>query len=180
MLSIFLEGDIIMLKVIEYKDSQSINIKYDLYTPINIEFGSWNILKEPTIYWRTGDFKKSLIEIGIGKYTGSLRSITLILSGNIHKMERSKLAKEDLKMLKGVPIFQVEEFNEKTYIDQKGKLDVYMWTDEVFISFSSNDLVSILQNDTVEFALDKNKVVCGIIISSVLEHEMKTLEDILN
>ncbi|MES9717656.1 hypothetical protein [Bacillus safensis] len=58
-----------MLKVTEYKDSQSINIEYDLYTPINIEFGSWNISKEPTIYWRTGDFKKSLIEIGIAKFT---------------------------------------------------------------------------------------------------------------
>ena len=27
-----------------------------MYTPINIEFGLWNISKEPTIYWRTGDF----------------------------------------------------------------------------------------------------------------------------
>lgn len=169
-----------MLKVIDYKDSQPINIEYDLYTPINIEFGSWNISKEPTIYWRTGDFKKSLIEIGLGKYTGNIRSITLTLSENVHKMESLKLDMEDINMVKGVPSFQIEESNDNTYIDEKGKLDVYIGMDKVLISFSENDAVSILQNDTVGFALDKEEVVCGIIISGMLEHEKKTLEDALN
>ncbi|KUF26797.1 hypothetical protein [Bacillus sp. G1(2015b)] len=169
-----------MLKVTGYTDSQSINIEYDLYTPINIEFGSWNISKEPTIYWRTGDFKKSLIEIGIGKYTGSLRSITLTLSENVHKMENLELNKKNINVIKGVPNFQVEEHNDKTYIDEKGKLDVYIGLDKVLISFSENDTVSVLQNDTVGFALDKDEVVCGIIISGMLEHEKKTLEDALN
>ncbi|KPN12945.1 hypothetical protein AKG37_13700 [Bacillus australimaris] len=169
-----------MLKVTEYKDSQSINIEYDLYTPINIEFGSWNISKEPTIYWRTGDFKKSLIEIGIGKYTGSLRSITLTLSENVHKIENFKLDTTNINVIRGVPNFQVEEHNDKTYIDEKGKLDVYIGLDKVLISFSENDIVSILQNDTVGFVLDKDEVVCGIIISGMLEHEKKTLEDALN
>ncbi|MFA3776294.1 hypothetical protein V2B35_15015 [Bacillus safensis] len=169
-----------MLKVTGYTDSQSINIEYDLYTPINIEFGSWNISKEPTIYWRTGDFKKSLIEIGIGKYTGSLRSITLTLSENVHKMENLELDKKNINVIKGVPNFQVEEHNDKTYIDEKGKLDVYIGLDKVLISFSENDTVSVLQNDTVGFALDKDEVVCGIIISGMLEHEKKTLEDALN
>ncbi|MFJ5964442.1 hypothetical protein [Bacillus sp. NPDC093026] len=169
-----------MLKVTEYKDSQPINIEYDLYTPINIEFGSWNISKEPTIYWRTGDFKKSLIEIGIGKYTGSLRSITLTLSENVHKMESLKFDLKDMNIIKGVPNFQVEEYNDMTYIDEEGKLDVYIGIDNVLISFSENDTLFILQNDTVGFALDKDKVVCGIIISGMLEHEKKTLEDALN
>ncbi len=170
----------IMLKVTEYKDSQPINIEYDLYTPINIEFGSWNISKEPTIYWRTGDFKKSLIEIGIGKYTGSLRSITLTLSENVHKMESLKFDLKDINIIKGVPNFQVEEYNDMTYIDEEGQLDVYIGIDNVLISFSENDALSILQNDTVGFALDKDRVVCGIIISGMLEHEKKTLEDALN
>lgn len=169
-----------MLKVIDYKDSQPINIEYDLYTPINIEFGSWNISKEPTIYWRTGDFKKSLIEIGLGKYTGNIRSITLTLSENVHKMESLKLDMEDINMVKGVPSFQIEESNDNTYIDEKGKLDVYIGKDRVLISFSENVAVSILQNDTVGFVLDKEEVVCGIIISGMLEHEKKTLEDALN
>ncbi|AOZ88253.1 hypothetical protein BK049_05815 [Bacillus xiamenensis] len=168
-----------MLKVTEYKDSQPINIEYDLYTPINIEFGSWNISKEPTIYWRTGDFKKSLIEIGIGKYTGNIRSITLTLSENVHKVESLKLDLKDRNTINGVPIFQIEEYNNKIYIDEEGKLDVFLGIDEVFISLSENDTMSILQNDKVGFALDKDEVVCGIIINDILEHEKKILEDAL-
>lgn len=169
-----------MLKVKEYKESQSINIEYDIYTPINIEFGSWNISKEPTIYWRTGDFKKSLIEIGIGKHTGNIRSITLTLIESVHKMESLNLDMKNITLIKGVPNFQVEENNDKTYIDENGELIVYIGIGTVLILFSKNDTVSIVQNETVGFALDKNKMVCGIIVSGMLEHEMKTLEDALN
>lgn len=125
-----------MLKVMGYKENQSVNIEYDVYTPINIEFGSWNIIKEPTIYWRTGDFKKSLIEIGIGKYTGNIRSITLTLSEKVHKMYSLNLDMKNIALIKGVPNFQVEEYKEKTYIDKNNELNVYIGIDKVLILFS--------------------------------------------
>ncbi|MCG3089814.1 hypothetical protein [Sporosarcina cyprini] len=168
-----------MLKVTKYKESQSLNFVYDIYTPINIEFGTWNISKEPTIYWRTGDFKKSLIEIGIGKYTGSIRSITLTLSENVYKMEKLNLDMKNITLIKGVPNFQVEEYEDKIYIDENNILNVYIGIDKVFISFSENDTVSIVQNENVGFALDKNKMVCGVIVSGMLEHEKNILEEAL-
>jgi hypothetical protein len=168
-----------MLKVTEYKGSQSEKIEYDVYTPFNIEFGTWNISEEPTIYWRTGDFKKSLIEIGIGKYTGNIRSITLALSENVHKMESLNLDMKNMTLIKGVPNFQIEEYNDKTYIDENGELNVFIGIDKVLISFSKNDTAFIVQNDTVGFALDKNKMVCGILVSGMLEHEKITLETAL-
>ncbi|MES5939214.1 MULTISPECIES: hypothetical protein [unclassified Bacillus cereus group] len=167
-----------MLKVTEYKESQSINIEYDVYTPINIEFSTWNISKEQTIYWRTGDFKKSLIEIGVGKYTGNIRSITLTLSENVHKMENLNLDMENITFIIGIPIFQVEEYD-KTYIDENSKFNVYIGIDKVLISFSENDIVSIVQNENVGFALDINKMVCGVIVSGMLKHEKNILEEAL-
>lgn len=168
-----------MLKVREYKESQSVNIEYDVYTPINIEFGTWNISQEPPIYWRTGDFKKSLIEIGIGKYTGNIRSITLTLCENVYKIENLKWDMKNIHLIKGIPSFHIEEYNDKTYTDEISKLNVYIGVDKVLISFSENAILSILQSDNVGFALDKNKVICGIIVSSILEHEKKILEDAL-
>jgi len=138
-----------------------------------------NISKEPTIYWRTGDFKKSLIEVGMGKYTGNIRSITLTLSENVYKMDRLKLDMKNMTLIKGVPNFQIEEYNDKTYIDENGELNVYIGIDKVLISFSKNDAVSIVQNDTVGFVLDKNKMFCGILVSGMLEHEKKILEEAL-
>ncbi|MEC1179508.1 hypothetical protein P9B03_13500 [Metasolibacillus meyeri] len=168
-----------MLKVTEYKESQPINIEYDLYTPINIEFGAWDISKEQTIYWRTGDFKKSLIEIGIGKYTGNIRSITLTLSENVHQIEDLNLDMKNITLINGIPNFQVEEYDDKTSIDENSKLNVYIGIDHVLISFSENDTVSIVQNDNVGFALDKDRMVCGILVSGMLEHEKNILEEAL-
>ncbi len=169
----------LMLKVTEYKEIQATSIEYDVYTPINIEFGTWNISKEPTIYWRTGDFKKSLIEIGLGKYTGNIRSITLILSENVHEMENLNLDMKNITLIKGAPIFQIKKYDDETYIDENSEIDVYLGIDNVLISFSKNDIVSIVQNDNVGFALDINRMVCGVIVSGMLKNEKDILEKAL-
>lgn len=167
-----------MLKVTEYKECQSANIEYDVYTPINVEFGTWDISKEPTIYWRTGDFKKFLIEIGLGKHTGNIRSITLTLSENVDNTELN-FDFRNITLIKGMPVFQVEKYNNKTYIDENGKLSVYIGPDSILISFSENAIVSIVQNDNIGFALDNNKTVCGILVSGMLEYERNLLKDAL-
>lgn len=50
-----------MINIYEYKDIQEVTIEYDLYSPINIIFNECSNIEETTIYWRTGDFNKSLI-----------------------------------------------------------------------------------------------------------------------
>ena len=47
-----------MLKEQNTKTGQSINIEYDLYTPINIEFGSWNISKVANDILANGRFQE--------------------------------------------------------------------------------------------------------------------------
>lgn len=168
-----------MLKVLEFEERQPTNIKYDLYTPINIEFGTWNISEEPTIYWRTGDFKKSLMEIGIGKYTGTIRSITLTLSENVYNIENDRLDIKNVKLIKGIPVFHVDKFINETYIDEKGKLDVYIGSDKLIISFSETEIISLVQNDNVGFGIDSNDKVCRLILSDVDEHEKKIVEEAL-
>lgn len=86
---------------------------------------------------------------------------------------------KNITLIKGTPNFQVEEYYDKTYIDEKGELNVYIGIDSVLISFLENDTVSIVQNDNVGFVLDKNKIVCGIIINGMLEHEKNILEEAL-
>lgn len=168
-----------MLKVLEYNGKKPTNIEYNVYTPISIEFGAWNISNEPTLYWRTGDFKKSLIEIGIGKFTGDMRSITLTLSENVLLLEDNNFDVENVKLVKGIPVFEVDQFIDETYIDEKGKLDVHIGLDQVFISFSENKAVSLVQNENVSVGIDSNGMVCSIIVNDVKEHEKKILEEAL-
>lgn len=74
-----------MLRIRDYYPPKFTKVEVDLYIPLTIEFGTWNLSEEPTIYWRTGDFKKSLIEIGVGKDLGDIRSITLTVCENVNK-----------------------------------------------------------------------------------------------
>ncbi|TGA96118.1 hypothetical protein E4665_16545 [Sporolactobacillus shoreae] len=168
-----------MLKALEYKKRKPVKVEFDIYTPINIEFGTWNISKEPTIYWRTGDFKKSLIEIGIGKRTGDIRSITLILSENVFKVENDHFDSKNLPVIKGIPVFKIDQFINKNYTDEEDKLNIYIGEDKIYMLFSENEMVSLVQNDNVEFGIDSNDKVCSIIISNVGENEKKTVEEAL-
>lgn len=166
-----------MLRVLEYKEKKSTNIEFDVYTPINIEFGSWNISKEPTIYWRTGDFKKSLMEIGVGKNTGDIRSITLTLSDNVYKIDN--LNTKNLKVIEGIPVIKVDKFMNETYVDEKGELKVYIGSNKVYILFSENEIESIVQNDSVGFGLDSNEMICSIVVKDIGENEKIILEEAL-
>ena len=62
-----------MLKLRKVEEPMKHLIEFDIYVPIKIRVGHWDMSKDHTLYWRTGDFEKSLIEIGLGSETGILR-----------------------------------------------------------------------------------------------------------
>lgn len=166
-----------MLKIFKYKETKQENIAFDIYTPINIEFGMWNISKEPTIYWRTGDFQSSLIEIGIGKYKKDIRSITLSICKNVYEIEYC--IPNNMNILKGSPIVGLENMNNETYIDEKGMLNVYIESESVSIIFSENKICECLQNNNIAFYLDANKSLIGLRIHKVSEENKTILKEAL-
>ena len=62
-----------MLKVLRLDKVIQERIFIDQYKPIKIKLGSWSIINEKIIYWRIGDFKKSLAEVGIASKSGLIR-----------------------------------------------------------------------------------------------------------
>src|SRR5699024_10414019 len=166
-----------MLKVTDFEVTEPVNIEYDVYKRINIEFGTWNISKEPNLDWRTGKFKKSLIEIGVGKDTGRIRLITLTLSEDVSMVEILIIKTKNINVIKCKPKFYIEDYSDMTYVDEKGSLKVLIGIDNVLISLSENVPESVIQNNNVGFALDKNKIICGIMVSDMLKREKNILED---
>lgn len=166
-----------MLKVIEYQETKKENIEFDIYTPINIEFGVWDISKEPTIYWRTGDFCGSLIEIGMGKNNKDIRSITLTICKNVYEVYN--YFENNYNIFKGSPIFELESSNEKTYMDEKGVLKVYIESKSISIIFSENKISDCLQNDNVYFYLDDNKLLVGLKINNISEKNKSIFKESL-
>jgi len=166
-----------MLKVFKYEETKKENIEFDIYTPINIEFGVWNISKEATIYWRTGDFSSSLIEIGIGKYKKDIRSITLTICKNVYEVE--SCSENNFNILKGSPILEFKNIKDEIYTDEKGTLKVYIESKSVSIIFSENKISDCLQNDNVYFYLDDNKSLVGLRVDNISEENKAILKEAL-
>lgn len=166
-----------MLKVFKYEEAKKENIEFDIYTPINIEFGVWNISKEPTIYWRTGDFSGSLIEIGIGKYKKDIRSITLTICKNVYEVDN--YSENNFNIFKGSPILELENINDEIYTDEKGILEVYLESKSVSIIFSENEISYCLQNENVDFYIDDNKSLVGLRVNNISEENKSILKDAL-
>ncbi|PLS10239.1 hypothetical protein CUU63_01045 [Bacillus halotolerans] len=152
-------------------------IEFDVYTPINIEFGNWNISEDKTVYWRTGDFKKSLIEIGFAQKKGEIRSITLTLCESVYKSKEWNI--ENIEPIKGVPVFSVDRQQNEMYIDEKGILNVYISDKTVYIQFSAHKVESLIENNHVLFCLDSDDNFCGVIINDVGDNEINILEQAL-
>ena len=166
-----------MLKVFKYEETKKENIEFDIYTPINIEFGEWNISKEPTIYWRTGDFSGSLIEIGMGQYKKDVRSITLTICKNVYVVE--DYSEDNFNIVKGSPILELENINNEIYTDEKGTLKVYIESKSVSIIFSENEISECLQNYNVKFYIDANKSLVGLRVNNISEENKAILKHAL-
>ncbi|MCY7917277.1 hypothetical protein [Bacillus vallismortis] len=166
-----------MLKTLECRDKKPMKVEFDVYTPINIEFGKWDISEDNTVYWRTGDFKKSLIEIGFAQKTGEIRSITLTLCESVYRSKEWNI--ENIETIKGVPVLSVDRQQNETYIDEKGILNVYITDKTVYIQFSAHEIESLIENNHVLFCLDSDDNVCGVIINDVGVKEINILEEAL-
>ncbi|MFD3445719.1 hypothetical protein ACFDTO_14070 [Microbacteriaceae bacterium 4G12] len=166
-----------MLKVFKYEATKKENVEFNIYIPINVEFGVWNISEEPTIYWRTGDFSGSLIEIGIGKYKRDIRSITLTICKNVYEVDN--YTEDNFNKFKGSPILELENTNDEIYTDEKGTLKVYIESTSVSVIFSDNKISDCLENGNVDFYLDDNKSFIGLRVNNISEENKTTLKEAL-
>jgi hypothetical protein len=166
-----------MLKIFKYEEIKKENVEFDIYTPINIEFGVWNISEEPTIYWRTGDFSSSLIEIGIGRYKKNIRSITLTICKNVYEVDNYN--ENNFNKFIGSPILELENTNDEIYTDEKGALKVYIESTSVSVIFSDNKISDCLENGNVDFYLDANKSLIGLRVNNISEDDKTILKEAL-
>ena len=72
-----------MLKVFRIIDSIKEEIEVDQYIPIKIRWVMRSENAAEIIYWRTGDLKKSMLEIGISAISGEICSLTIVFADNI-------------------------------------------------------------------------------------------------
>ena len=163
-----------MLKLRKVEEPMKHLIEFDIYVPIKIRVGHWDMSKEHTIYWRTGDFEKSLIEIGLGSETGILRSFTLteaaIVSSNDQCIESI-----DCETIEGTPIFDISGFPSNGFLDCTNQFNVYLGQKELLVSISMNSCIRRFNQDRFVYWFDSNDNLISVRVTDITSEEMYTL-----
>lgn len=164
-----------MLKLKNVEKPMRLSIEFDIYVPLKIRVGHWDMSKEYTIYWRTGDFKKSLIEIGLGSETGILRSFTLteaaLTESNTHCLDSI-----DCEIIEGTPLFAINGFPSNGFLDFSNQFNVYVGQKELIVSMSMSSCSKRIKQDRIEFWFDSDDNLISVKIIDITSKEMNTLK----
>ncbi|GFZ32148.1 hypothetical protein CSC2_26740 [Clostridium zeae] len=166
-----------MLNVVKMNSTIAEKIEIDPYVPVKIRWGQWNLVKEPTIYWRTGDFKNSLIEIGIASKSGVIRSFTIVHSKDIFldstHIEFTK------SYVEGTPMFDLSNWPESGRLDESGIVEIHYNEGELTVILSKNTVTTKIVSGRIYFGLDTNSNVCAIGICEFSDMEKVQISDTL-
>ncbi len=173
-----------MLKFKNILSTEPVYNKSDFYVPINIKFCYSNIEdQEDNLYWRSGNFNNSLIEIGIGKISGKIQSITVVLVSKVSKNAKLFISKKTIEKT-GLPVFDTTKWQGDEYADrfleEVGEFEINIGQDDAFIIFSKNEIVLKVTNDRVVFGFDNNNQLCSIEVKNMNTEEKTILEESLS
>lgn len=163
-----------MLQIKTLSSCIPIAVEFDPYTAININFGSWDPWLEATAYWRTGDLKEQLIEIGIATEKAIIRSITLVLIKKI--IIKDKIFPK-IHLETGIPVFEKLNYDKNLLFDEVGPIEMYVGTDKLQVLFSLNTITLGLVCDRVICLFDNNKNFCGFEVNNITSEEKAVLEE---
>jgi hypothetical protein len=105
-----------MLKVVGSVPQQSYKLEIDDYVPISFRF--YEMKTGVPLYWRTGNFKTSLIEVGLNPASGAIYRIT-VTSFKDAIMTSNSWEKSTSKIIEGIPLCDlhlwegVEQFSDR-------------------------------------------------------------------
>lgn len=169
-----------MLKVLEIAEKLDEKVEVDLYVPFKIKFGLWDESKEHTVYWRTGDSRKSLFEVGIGKDSGKIRSMTLVQAKTVVQGFQKCVDDKMMPSKIGLPICDVGEFPANGFIDEANDFQVCLSNDSISIYFSDErHPVSKIVCGRVIFGVDENNNMLSFQIVRLDDNDVCTLKSAL-
>ncbi|NMM54748.1 hypothetical protein [Paenibacillus aquistagni] len=165
-----------MIKIMEIVNTNfKETLEVDEHVPFNIE---WNYISNRNLkyYWRTGDFKKSLLEIGLDSVTGLIKSMTLT-NLNINSISEDNLPTNFSKL--GVPKFDLTQWTSEKYLDYTKDFSVLLMNNGLVISMLDERVERIVKSDRVLFHMGKDKKLLRIDLINLTTDERHILRNSL-
>ncbi|WP_114786227.1 hypothetical protein [Vibrio tetraodonis] len=177
-----------MIKLKEKTECAGTSIEFDEYVPFSVRFECDSSMQP--LYWRIGDGRYSLMEIGFVRETGTIQSITLVSmkKENIHLHEDAYPYGNNYSKTNCLPAFDLGNWNslkhkvsrnfEDNFIDDFNlEFDLIIGKDYLSISFPESDQpLEYLKNNNVIFGIDRRGILANISIISIGDREMICLK----
>lgn len=158
-----------MLFLKRVESEKKCDIEIDYYVPITITVGAGSYFSEK-IYWRTGNFKNSLIEISIEKEKGTLKDITLVAVNEVYLIDFPENECEKKQI--GVPLFMLDGNTRNGFCDQIIDFFVYLSPKDITIKFQKEIRpVKCVQLGRVRFSFDKEEKLICITVFDLSDYE---------
>ncbi len=163
-----------MLYLKEVISSGACEVNIDYYVPftINIDSEKTNARR---ICWRTGNFKKSLIEISIDEERGIVQEITLVSVDKVFSID-TKL-KRTSKCEKGVPAFRVNGSLKNALSDYIKDFNVYLNEEYIMVKLDeSTGIHRYIELERVLFGINREDRLVSIIIRNLSNYDYNELK----
>lgn len=149
-------------------------VKFDPYIAVKIIFGLDIYWIDSIAYWRSGDFRNQLIEVGVSEDIGVIRKITLV---DIKKIILEDKIFPEIQLKLGIPVFEKLDYDKNLLFDEIGPLEMFIGEDKLQVLFSHNKITSGLVCNRVICLFDKDRNFCGFEVSGITEEEMNILKE---
>jgi len=174
-----------MLKVNKILSCTNVSIEVDKYVPFTVEFESYD--SSPPLYWRGGDGRISLIEIGLSRKTGAIRGITLTSLGseNISRSD-NELLEIYLPEIKGLPAFDITDWPRgnnftNNFLDEiPSNFWLLIADDHASLVFDNSvNLECFILNGDIRFGISANGKLSSIDLFGLTQQQLSVIKGMI-
>jgi hypothetical protein len=156
-----------MLTVLGSVPVRQFSLKIDEYVPFS--FRCMDITTAAPLYWRTGDFKQSLIEVGLDPVSGVLCTIKVPLLGQI-SLTPSRCTEPSRQATIELPVC---DWPKNRFKDEPCDLHTTIGNGFVSIQFTQPmDIEKTFQIDRLAIHVSPKGEICGITFFDLTEDEL--------
>ncbi|MEV2910173.1 hypothetical protein ABNF65_16450 [Paenibacillus larvae] len=164
-----------MLEVERITSISKESIEIDEYIPINVKWIANQQAFDSSLYWRTGDFKKSLFELAISERNGCILSLTLTIVDKtyINSFDYSEIM---VPIIEGLPLFKTKGLFSNVFFDEVNEFILAINNNALRIIFEPQPIiVKQIKNGRIKFGLTEQNLLSMIEITDLTKEEHEVL-----
>lgn len=151
-----------MLKVIGENPCEQLEMELGDYVPFKFQC---HTKRGQPIYWRTGNFESTLLEVEINADDGQVVGASLLLAGNVKKGFPKLQLPESSHT--GLPVVCTSHWPDDHFLDEVQPFDVFIDGPRLLVMISDQDAERVLVAGNVVFGVCTNETLSWMLVSEL-------------